>query len=107
MLNYASGRIARWRNRYPGGMVSSDSPPPSRLERVLATVIASIIGLSIAAFIAIIIATWQGFQSDDFTSGVWPAVTFLPLVGLPSGFVLIIVLLVISTRRRSGGHGTS
>jgi H+/Cl- antiporter ClcA len=88
-------------------MVSSDSPPPSRLERVLATVIASIIGLSIAAFIAIIMATWQGFQSDDFTSGVWPAVTFLPLVGLPSGFVLILVLLVISTRRRSGGHGTS
>jgi len=88
-------------------MVSSESSSPSRLERILAAVIGSVIGLSILAFLAIIIASWQGFSSEDFSQGAWPAITFLPLVGLPLGFVLIIVLLAVSTRRRSGGHGSS
>jgi hypothetical protein len=63
--------------------------------------IAAIIGLSIIAFVAVIIATAVGLNAEDFGQGLWPAVLNLPLVGLPIGLVLIIVLLVLSMRRRS------
>lgn len=60
--------------------------------------IAAIVGLSIVAFIVIIIAVASGV---DIGAGVWPAVYVFPGIGLPVGFVMIIVLLIISTRRRS------
>jgi hypothetical protein len=61
------------------------------------------IGLSVLSFFAIIIATWSGFESADFGAGLWPTITMVPLIGLPIGFVLIIALLVVSTRRRRKG----
>jgi len=81
-------------------MSSAESTEPSTTERVLAAMIVGVVGLSILAFFAIIIGTWQGMDSDGFSAGVWPMVTMTPLFGLPIGFVLIIALLVISTRRR-------
>ena len=60
------------------------------------------VGLSILSFFAIIIATWQGFDRTDFGQGVWPTITMIPLIGLPIGFVLILSLLIVSTRRRRG-----
>ena len=62
------------------------------------------IGLSVLSFFAIIIATWAGFGAGDFGSGLWPTITMVPLIGLPIGFVLIIALLVVSTRRRRQGQ---
>lgn len=90
-------------------MTSVDPPPASRLETILATIIGSIIGVSIVAFFATMIGTWSGMSRDDFLVGLWPTVAFTPMFGLPLGFVLIIVLLVVSTRRRRhpGGHGAS
>jgi uncharacterized membrane protein len=72
----------------------------NRVERVLAYMVASIIVLSLAAFIALIVGTAVGLERDDFAQGIWPTVTILPLIGLPIGFVLIIVLLVVSAVRR-------
>jgi len=72
----------------------------NRVERVLAYMVASIIVLSLAAFIALIIGTAVGLERDDFAQGIWPTITILPLIGLPIGFVLIIVLLVVSAVRR-------
>lgn len=66
--------------------------------------VAGIVGLSVVAFFAIIIGTWTGMESDDFSSGIWPTVTLLPLFGLPIGFVLIFALLIVSTRRRRAGE---
>lgn len=90
-------------------MSSLDAPPPSRLEKVLAAIIASTMGLSVLAFFAIILGTWQGLARGDFAQGLWPIINVIPLLGLPTGFALIIVLLVVSTRRRrsSGGHAAS
>ena len=65
--------------------------------------IAGVIGLSVLAFFAIIIATWMGLDRTDFGAGLWPIITMIPLMGLPLGFVLIIGLLVVSTRRRRQG----
>ena len=69
----------------------------NRVERVLAYMVASIIVLSLAAFIALIVGTAVGLERDDFAQGIWPTITILPLIGLPIGFVLIIVLLVVSS----------
>lgn len=89
-------------------MPEHETPPPGRLEKVLAAAVAAVIGLSVAAFFAIIIGTWSGMQSADFAVGLWPTITLLPLFGLPLGFIAIIALLVVSTRRRrQGGHGPS
>ncbi|WP_241979529.1 hypothetical protein [Cryobacterium suzukii] len=74
----------------------------SRLERVLAYMVASVVGLSILAFIAVIIATAMGVgQNDGFSRGIWPPIFILPLYGLPIGFVLIIVLIISVGVRRS------
>ncbi len=72
----------------------------NRVERMLAYMVASIIVLSLASFIALIAGTAAGLGREEFALGIWPAVTILPLIGLPIGFVLIIVLLVVSAVRR-------
>ena len=65
--------------------------------------IAGVIGLSVLAFFAIIIATWSGFDRTDFGTGLWPIISMSPRLGRPLGFVLIIARLVVSTRRRRQG----
>lgn len=72
----------------------------NRVERVLAYMVAAVIVVSLACFVALIIATAAGLERDDFAAGIWPIVTILPLIGLPIGFVLIIALLVVSAVRR-------
>lgn len=59
------------------------------------------VGLSILSFLAVIIATAVGLPGNQFRGGFWQAVTFLPGIGLPAGFVLIFVLLLVNLRRRS------
>lgn len=66
----------------------------------MAYMIVAIVGLSIVAFFAVIIGTFAGMTGPDFAVGIWPAVAYLPLIGLPFGLLLIIVLLILSVRRR-------
>ncbi|MBG6214579.1 MAG: hypothetical protein LH475_06595 [Cryobacterium sp.] len=83
-------------------MINQTPQPVSRLERVLAYMVASVVGLSILAFLAVIIATAMGVgQNDGFSRGIWPPIFILPLYGLPAGFVLIISLMVSVGVRRS------
>ena len=70
----------------------------NRVERILAFMVASSIGLSLLAFLAVIIATAAGVT--DFSAGVWPVAIVLPAIGLPLGLLLVIALLVISGVRR-------
>ena len=82
-------------------MVSAaENIEPTTFERVLAAMMVGVVALSVLAFFAIIAGTWQGMDSEAFSTGVWPAITMTPLFGLPVGFVLIITLLIVSTRRR-------
>jgi uncharacterized Tic20 family protein len=79
--------------------VAENSPIiDNRAERVLAFMVAASIGMSILAFLAIIIATVAGVT--NFAEGVWPVVIVLPLVGLPIGLVLMITLFIVSAIRR-------
>ncbi|WP_394552789.1 hypothetical protein ACDF64_00240 [Agromyces sp. MMS24-JH15] len=83
-------------------MAPERSISDTRAERVLAYMVAAIVGLSILAFLAIMIATLAGVGADDgFSQGVWPIILVLPLIGLPIGFVLLIVLLIVNGVRRS------
>ena len=68
-------------------------------ERILAYMLAAVIGLSIAALLAVIGATGLGVR--DFGEGIWPIVIVLPAVGLPIGFILVVILLIVSAARRS------
>lgn len=62
--------------------------------------IAAIIAASLLAFVVIIIASVAGVDASGFGEGIWPVIMMIPTVGLPIGFVLIIVLLILSAVRR-------
>ncbi len=84
-------------------MAKNQAPTPAyatftRPERVLAYMVASIIGLSILAIIGILIGYGTKVNNGN---GIWQAIDLVPGVGLPIGFVLIIVLLLMNGVRRS------
>jgi hypothetical protein len=60
--------------------------------------IAAIIGISLLAFIALIIAN---ASHVDTGKGIWVSVYVLPGIGLPIGILLMIALVIVSARRRS------
>ena len=63
--------------------------------------VASVVGLSILAFIAVIAATAMGLNAAEFGQGVWPSVIMLPTFGLPIGFLLHVTLMISVGVRRS------
>ena len=71
------------------------------LERVLAILIVVIIAISVISFFSVLIASANGVAREDFTQGVWPLLTWVSYVGLPTGLVLILSLLFINMRRRA------
>lgn len=79
--------------------MAQDTPiSGNRGERILAFMVASAVGLSIIAFLSIIIGTAAGVR--NFGEGIWPVAFVLPLIGLPIGLILMIVLIVTSGLRR-------
>ncbi|WP_202106940.1 hypothetical protein [Agromyces seonyuensis] len=73
----------------------------SRVERILAYMVAATIGVSILAFVAVIIGSSVNAEVDGWAmTGVWPVVIMLPWFGLPLAFALLIALLITSTVRR-------
>ncbi|TFC42828.1 hypothetical protein E3T26_07960 [Cryobacterium sp. TMT1-21] len=83
-------------------MTNQTPQAASRLERILAYMVAGVVGLSILAFLAVIIGTAVGAGANNgFGQGVWPLILALPLFGLPIGFVLIIALMVMTGLRRA------
>lgn len=82
-------------------VVANDTPVTAhRGERILAYMVASAIGLSIIAFLAVIIATAAGLKAEQFAAAPWPTIIVLPAIGLPLGLIALIVLIVISGLRR-------
>ncbi|MFK4730887.1 hypothetical protein ROT00_14455 [Agromyces mediolanus] len=83
--------------------MSTDRPTSeNRVERILAYMVAGSVGLSVLCIFAVLIATAAGAGADDgFSRGVWPVVFFVPVVGLPLGFLLLVVLLIVNAVRRS------
>jgi TRAP-type C4-dicarboxylate transport system permease small subunit len=67
---------------------------PSRLETVLAYMGAGIIGLSL---LSIVITLVRSFFGETTNLALFAQI---PLIALPIGFVLVLVLLVLSIRRK-------
>ena len=70
----------------------------------------AIVGLSILAFIAVMIGTAVGAgENDGFSQGIWPIVLTMPSFGLPIEFLLLIALLIVNgvRRARAGRAGSS
>ena len=75
-------------------MIKSESPGPSRLETTLAYMGAGIIGLSLVSIMITLVASYLGSTSN------LSIFAQIPLLGLPAGFVLIMVLLGLALRRK-------
>lgn len=88
-------------DHYPWGVTTQPPPNAGRIERILAYMVAGVVGLSIIAFLAVIIGTATGMKANDFGSGAWPMIIVLPWYGLPVGFLAIITLMVMTGIRRS------
>lgn len=68
---------------------------PSRLEKILAYMAVGVIGLSVISILVTLIS--QMFESN----GGLVIFRQIPVLGLPLGFILVLVLLVVSMSRRA------
>lgn len=80
-------------------MSTEDSSTPSLFERILAFATVTVIGVALLSFFATLIVGLADRQAA--AEGLWPIVYGVSLIGLPIGFLLLIVLLVLAQRRRS------
>ena len=80
-------------------MAKNTAVDVNRNERIIAYMLASAIGLSVLAIIAILAGTALGVR--DFDEGAWPVIIVLPAIGFPIGVLLLITLVLVSARRKS------
>lgn len=78
--------------------MSSETHPPTLIERILAFTSLSIIAIALLSFFVTLIVGMNDRKA--MAEGLWPAVYGISLIGLPIGFVLLIALLIISQSRR-------
>ena len=77
-------------------MSDSTVPERSRLERIFAAMAAGVIGISLLSMATTLVAVGV-FHVDGL---VWSLLATIPLVGLPIGIVLIIIVVVIGLIKR-------
>ena len=85
-------------------MAIEETPEASRSERVLATMVAVAVGLSVVSFFGVMLAGPLGYSLD---SQFGYFVTAFPLVGLPLGFLLLLSLLIVNGLRRKRSSNTN
>ncbi|MEY4039311.1 MAG: hypothetical protein RLZZ52_179 [Actinomycetota bacterium] len=78
-------------------MATEDTYVATRAERILGTMVITIVVFSVLAFLAIITA---GITQLDLTSAIGSVILVLPGIGLPIAFILMIALLVLNMIRR-------
>lgn len=81
--------------------MTTESSSPSRFERVLAIAAVTIIGLAVLAFLVTLVLGLTDTGRETLATGAWPLAVWTSYVGLPVGFALIIVLLIVNNRRRA------
>jgi len=78
--------------------MSEESSSPSLLERLLAYASLSIIGVALLSFFATLIVGLN--DREAMAEGLLSIVYGISLIALPVGFVLLVLLLIVSGRRR-------
>lgn len=94
-MRLAAGSHARDRIR----RMSTDSNRYSVVERVLAYSAFAIIVIAVAAYLTTLVVAMVAGR-EALAANLWPAVVWISYVGLPIGFVLLMVLLGINFSRR-------
>jgi len=79
----------------PSQSKSKEESNPGRIEQMLAYMAVGVIGLSVLSILITLIS--QMFESN----GGLAIFRQIPIIGLPLGFVMVLVLLVVSMSRRS------
>jgi hypothetical protein len=75
-------------------MTKSEAPGPSRLETTLAYMGAGIIGLSLVSMMVTLLASFFGSTTN------LAIFAQIQLLGMPAGFIMIMVLLGLALRRK-------
>ena len=77
----------------------SEQQKPSVLERVLAYASIAIIVVAVVSYLTTLVVAMVAGR-EALAHGLWQFVVFVSYVGLPVGFVLLMVLLGVNFRRR-------
>lgn len=85
-------------------MATEEIPTASRPERILATTVAVVVGISLLSFFAVMLAGPLGYSLDSQFGNF---VVAFPLVGLPVGFLLLLSLLIVNGLRRKRSSTTT
>lgn len=82
--------------------MESTAAGTSRLERILAMMVAGVIGVSILCFMAVLIGSLTGASAAQAAGeGIWWLVIMFPYFGLPAGMLILVALIIVSSLRRS------
>ncbi|HEX4442617.1 MAG TPA: hypothetical protein VHZ81_03515 [Galbitalea sp.] len=88
-------------NKRPAKPAKPAPEPASRWQRVLWAMVGSILGVGIIAIAALLIGEAVTPVAISDATGIWQIVAFVPNVALPLGFILMIVLLILTFVKRS------
>ena len=72
----------------------------SVMERVLAYVAISIMVIAVLSFLTVLVVALVAGR-EVLANGLWELVSFIAYFGLPTGFVLLMILLGINFRKRN------
>jgi hypothetical protein len=75
-------------------MTKSEAPGPSKLETTLAYMGAGIIGLSLVSIMITLVASFFGSTTN------LAIFAQIPLLGMPAGFIMVMVLLGLALARK-------
>ncbi|NLB46873.1 MAG: hypothetical protein GX814_03865 [Microbacteriaceae bacterium] len=78
----------------------SEDTKYSVMERVLAYVAISIMVIAVLSFLTVLVVALVAGR-EVLASGLWELVSFIAYFGLPTGFVLLMILLGINFRKRN------
>lgn len=79
--------------------MSSQAAQHSTLERVLAFSTLAIMAIAVASYLTTLVVSMVAGR-EALAESMWPVVVWISYVGLPVGFVLLMVLLGLNYRRR-------
>jgi hypothetical protein len=96
-----AGPVARTTARPGAKAAAKPSEEISRAQRLLGYVGGSLLGFGILALIALLLGESFAVESVQQNIGIWGVVAFIPDIAIPVGFVLMIVLLILSFVKRS------
>ena len=84
--------------------MSTDSSKFPVVERLLAYSSLTIIAVAVAAYLTTLVVAMVAGR-DALAASMWPVVVWISYVGLPIGFVLLMILLVLNFSRRGSRRG--